>query len=210
MSKSRDPCHSEIHVADLISILDQLLRNEKTIATSAINFEILLPAIAWHDCWTSTKKRTINPLIFSFYMLYEGFGSAKIFKVNTRKLKVPFSLVKDIKNCIFHQSFLTNNKMINKIFKPKLIEAKILRDMDSLDVWGLRRQTQFKKMYCNRKGEFNNRKAYIFSKWGYELLLKHSGNFYFNWSKQEYQKRRSSFMKEAERLIKINERRNNT
>lgn len=124
MRASKDPLHSINHIDRLISDLDEFL-NETDIED--LNFNILLPAICWHDSWKA-KRNTKNPLKLIMDNVTEGKEAEKLTKKVMKKLKIEKELQKSIGYCIRKHSWVQFRKL-------KSIEARILCDLDKLDMW---------------------------------------------------------------------------
>lgn len=129
MSQSVDPHHDRHHVEKMLSDLDYLLKSVPNLV-SEINFTVLLPAICWHDIWIS-KQKTKSLLQLIAQQIVEGRKSANIFNHYSKKL-LPSKQVQDVAYCIRkHSSF--------QIIPPFTIEAKILIDLDKLELWNVYR-----------------------------------------------------------------------
>ncbi len=127
MAKSHDPHHDRTHIEKILSDLDYLLTLVPNLG-SRINFGVLLPAICWHDIWISRQKsRGITHLIYQ--QIVEGRQSAKIFLASSAD-QIPSSQLKSIAYTIRKHSSL-------QFLPPLTLEAKILIDLDKLELWNI-------------------------------------------------------------------------
>ena len=106
MKKSKDPAHDDVHVFDVLGILDLFLQNSQEIDTEDIDFRILLPSIFWHDVWKSRRCQTKNLLKFQFEQIWDGIGSAKIFKAYSKNIELSKHNIEEILFAIrYHGGF---------------------------------------------------------------------------------------------------------
>lgn len=125
MSQSPDPIHDHHHIGRILKQLGWFLKSH----AKKPNFEILLPAICWHDVWKG-RRQSLNPIKLFYYQLYEGIGSWRIFQKHQKDL--PANLAAQIGYAIRkHSQF--------QFFSLKTFEAKILRDLDDLDIVSAKR-----------------------------------------------------------------------
>lgn len=122
MSLSRDPIHDHHHLGRLLKYLTTFLKHHQR----RIDFQVLLPAICWHDVWKG-QRHTLNPLKLIYYQIYEGLGSQRIFQAANYRLFNDRRLLKQIGYAIRKHSQV-------QLFPLTKLEAKILKDLDDLDV----------------------------------------------------------------------------
>ncbi len=147
MSKSLDPHHDKTHIQKILGDLDYLLTMVPNLA-GRIKFDILLPAICWHDAWISQQKsRGIIHLIYQ--QIVEGRQSSNIFYYHAAS-SLPYPQVQKICYCIRKHSSL-------QLLPPLSIEAKILIDLDKLELWNIYR-------FLGKKNTFQSQK-YIYTKY---------------------------------------------
>ena len=92
-----------------------------------IDFQVLLLSICWHDVWIS-KRIPKNLIHLTFHQIVEGLGSALIFKKYALKAKLNKKLLRSVYYAIRkHSSF--------QVIPPFTLEAKILIDLDKLELW---------------------------------------------------------------------------
>lgn len=132
MSLGVDPHHGKEHINALLDDLDYLLITKPDIYKHT-RFEILLPAICWHDVWVASHQATSIPHLI-YIQLVEGRGSARMWKKYSKKI-INGKQASEIEYCIRkHSSF--------QILPTITHEAKILIDLDKLEVWNITRFIQ--------------------------------------------------------------------
>lgn len=156
MGKSIDPHHDKKHIERLFNHLSYLLSVDNNLS-SMINFNILIPAICWHDVWISTQSaRSLSRLLWN--NLAEGIISAKIF-YGYAYSQISYPSIMDIHYAIRkHSSF--------QIFPPRTLEAKVLVDLDKLELW-------------NNKRFINKSDTYVSDR---DIYQKYLVRFYFFYS----------------------------
>jgi len=127
MKSGHDGLHNEKHVFRLLDNLDQFLKEETTIDKSKINFEVLLISLCWHDVWEATLLPN-NIFLILFDMVFEGIGSMLKFAKRAKEVGLSKEITKEVKYAI-------RKHVRIKILPIKTLEAKILKDMDILDLW---------------------------------------------------------------------------
>lgn len=123
MQNSIDPLHDYHHIGRLLRNLTYLLKNYPN--HKKINFEILLLSICWHDVWKANKK-SFNLIKLFYYQIYEGIGSLVIFMQHATGMIDNFTIAEVNYAIRKHAQF--------QFFPLSSIEAKILKDIDDLDV----------------------------------------------------------------------------
>ncbi|MEK7532413.1 MAG: hypothetical protein AAB579_02315 [Patescibacteria group bacterium] len=204
MTQSVDPLHDQKHVFNLHELLDKFLTHEKSVSKTAINFDVLLPAIAWHDIWKSRRPQTYSMRKYVYEQIIEGRGSVKLFRKHTKSLAIPNDIYKKIQYCIYYHPPVSDRVKHRKKFRPDKLEAHLLKDIDALAFWSWNRADHFKATYCNDSGVFHNPRMLQICQWIYKKSPKHLDHYYFDWSRKEYEKRSTKMMKEAKRIIDIN------
>lgn len=123
MRNSINQLHNEHHIDRLLNNLKLFLKNHNN--HHKINFEILLLSVCWHDVWKANKQ-TLNPFKLLYHQLYEDIGSMIIFSKQTIDL-LPKDIITEVNYSIRkHSQF--------QLFALTSIEAKILKDIDDLDI----------------------------------------------------------------------------
>jgi hypothetical protein len=205
MSKSRDLVHEREHVLDILSLLDQLIQNEKSIDLSRINLDVLLPAIVWHDVWMAVKPMSSSIPKYIFERLYEGAGSARMFMQQASLIDVDRETCDQIARCVRRHSYLFTNKISLRLIKPKRLEIKILQDLDRLDLWTEKRLNQFKAAHIDENGRFRDPKMIHIARL-IARMAKRLDKFHFEWSQKEFQRRRKIVVEKGRRLIEVSEK----
>ncbi len=126
MSQSPDPIHDHHHIGRLLKHLEKFLKKHP----DEINFSVLLPAICWHDVWKG-RRQSLNPFKLFYYQIYEGLGSLWIFyEKNSQHLS---------KELLGNIGYAIRKHSQFQFFPLKTTEAKILRDIDDLDILSAKR-----------------------------------------------------------------------
>jgi hypothetical protein len=207
MQHSQDHVHNDAHVEDIISLLDVFLQSSCEVSVAKINFEILLPAICWHDIWKSYRPQTTNLLKFKFEQYWDGIGSAIAFSKYARQTNIPKPLAKKIRFAILHHGSLFANLSKSHRHKNKdHIEARLVDDLDSLDSWSLKRLKYAESKYLDGDGKFNNPKLIPIVNWAINKFTEEVTSFSFEWSRQEFARRRESMLKRTQEVMAINKR----
>ncbi|MFH2019954.1 MAG: hypothetical protein ABIJ34_00940 [archaeon] len=185
MRESHDPKHDYIHVKDMLKELSKLVQYEKDI-----DFNVLLPAICWHDAWQAKQPATNSSHVLFFRYFYEGFGSAKSFGKYAQKYGIEKALKNKIKTAIF-QHVRTGWTLMDKLFlSPGQLETKILKDLDELDTWNIKRLERLKKVYL--KNKLPTRYLWII-RWYFKIMLDSTKQlFYLEYSKKEFESRKKA------------------
>ncbi|MBT4351045.1 hypothetical protein HOD20_00820 [archaeon] len=198
MKKSKDPQHSINHINAIFDDLDKFIQEEKV----NINYSILLPAICWHDVWKSKKEQSSNLLFYIVEQFYDGYGSKLIFNKKVLKYKLNNKLQKKIAYSIHKHSLAASPffKKFELLFPIHYKECKILRDLDTLYSWSPNAIDTFEKAYLygsNPKG------AYMIGVYWYKKVLQktNENQFYYNWSRNEFNKRKDEIKKRALTII---------
>ncbi len=203
MRKAKDPLHNEMHVLDIISLLDSFLTNDKNLI-KRVDFSILLPAICWHDVWKSTRFQTDNLLKFKLEWVWDGTGSARMFSRYANSIRFPKSQKKQIYYCIREHAPL-RSVLKNPNINQNKTEARILRDLDRLDMLNNKRLKNFEKKYLDKNGKLRNKKHITLVRHVYQdLKSKDSSQFFYAWSWKEFDKKRQHILQYIEGVIRNN------
>lgn len=144
MGKSVDPHHDKRHVERLFNHLSYLLSADNNLR-KIVDFNILIPSICWHDVWISTQKAQSMPKLL-WNNFAEGILSAKIFyDYAYRYLRYP-KIMKIHYAIRKHSSF--------QIFPIKTLEAKVLVDVDKLELWNSKRFINKSDTYVSDKNMY--------------------------------------------------------
>lgn len=197
MEKSIDGLHDHNHVLRIVQNLNDFLANTQELKKEDINFNVLLPAICWHDSWKSMRFPK-NLFHLAYHMYMDGIGSSKLFKKATKNKQIPKKMKKEIAYAIKKHAML-------QFRKPKTIEAKLLKDMDKLDEWALERLKEVEKkmlkdLHLNKK---TIRLAIFYFK--RKMLKTKESKFHFEWSKKEFQKRKQIYIDYVSEYIEKNQ-----
>ncbi len=163
MKSCENQHHDVSHVYRIFDELDHLLKiNPKLL--NKINFQVLLPAICWHDIWIS-KQQANSFLKLLWHQLLEGRGSAKIWSLYAKETISP-SLVIQISYCIRKHSSV-------QLLPTFSLEAKILADLDKLELWNICRFLDKDKTIVSQKSLYSKYivRAYYKYSWYAGLFL---------------------------------------
>ncbi|MBD3238755.1 MAG: hypothetical protein GF332_03915 [Candidatus Moranbacteria bacterium] len=207
MKKSKDPTHDAWHVQELVSFLNDFLNEETNNTKQKINFNILIPSIAWHDVWKSRRKQRFNPIAWFYHRYYEGHGSKKIFLnyANINKLpkkesnKIAFAIVK-------HAYPIEGKKKYKQKANPKKhIEACLLYDLDYLDVWNINKYLYLSKRYLNQDLTFKYPIMRFVVKNHYKLYSKDKPQYFLlPWTQKKFETKRKEVLNWAKEVLKAN------
>lgn len=212
MRKSKDPMHAQVHVENVLDNLDLFLDNEKSLKKEDIDFNVLLPSIAWHDTWKATRPQTNHLVKYQYEQIWDGIGSARMFKEYIDKNKLDKPVNKKINHEIY-KSIYFHSQIKDRLSRKKddfynnelSRETKILRDLDALDMWNMNRLNDAREKYCDKNFVFYDRKMFYIAKWLRESLAKRIMYFHFDWCRQEYKRRKKTLLKESAKILKANE-----
>lgn len=180
MKLGSDPHHSGEHIDNILSHLNDLLISNPIIVKK-IDFAVLLPAICWHDVWISGHLAQ-NILHLTYLQIVEGRGSASMWhKYSNGKLQA--NQAKKIGYCIRKHSSL-------QILPTIRYDAKVLIDLDKLELWNVHRFIDKKKTLVSQKQ--------LYSKYIVRLYLQYSwhAGLYFRELNRKFYNLRNNFFSE--------------
>lgn len=140
MTQSVDSHHDKSHVERMLDYLHDFIETDefRQIA-GTVDLKVVFIAILWHDCWRSDKDAT-HSLSLLWLTLYEGLGASRAFSKAARKAGLDRAVWKKIRYIIKkHARF--------QLFPIKTAEAKILRMVDTLDMFNPDRTYLLKKKF---------------------------------------------------------------
>ena len=140
MSHSVDPYHDSSHVHRMLDYLHEFIQTDefRRIAHK-VNLKIVFIAILWHDCWRAGKDAKYSVSLF-WLTLYEGLGASRYFSKASHKAHIDSTSHAAIKYVIKKHSRF-------QLFPIKTVEAKILRLVDTLDMFNPDRTYLLKRKY---------------------------------------------------------------
>ena len=181
MTSSKDPSHGLEHINNLLQETGRFF--ESTGNKFEINKEILLLALYWHDVWKSQIKPSWKN--FLFLQLYEGLGSMFLFKKHARVAGLSPEITRTV-------SYAIRKHSIFQGLPARTLEAQLLWDMDTLDVWNSQRT----RVVMRNLGAVN---ISIFD--SYIRYMKKSGiHLYFEWTRNEVRKLAPLFFQEMSKF----------
>jgi hypothetical protein len=176
MRHAKDRSHGISHIFHILNNLDYLINSNPTFRAK-INFDILLPAICWHDVWISNQNPK-NIVKIIYFQMVEGLKSAHLFDEEATKLKLDEYLKRMIKYVIRkHSSF--------QLLPAFVIEAQVLFDLDKIEMWNYKRFFKLDEGLVTKK----------------EFYQKYIVRFYFT-----YSEKMGLYFKELEEVFKKNSR----
>ncbi len=140
MSQSVDLYHGSSHVYRMLDSLDEFIRTDefRRIAHT-VNLKVVFIATLWHDCWRADKDATRSLSLF-WLTLCEGLGASRFFS----KAACRAGLEKTLGTKI---SYVIKKHSRFQILPIKTVEAKILRMVDTLDMFNPDRTYLLKKKF---------------------------------------------------------------
>jgi len=206
MRQCLDHVHNQAHVEDIIGLLDTFFRASDEVKPELIDFNILLPAICWHDVWKARRQPTVNILKFKFEQYWDGLGSALIFNSYAKREKIAKPLAREIGFAILHHGSLLFNMSRSRRDKMLYLEARLVDDLDSLDFWSIKRLKYAESKYLDKDDKFLNPKITPLINWAYKKFSQGITSFSFRWSEEEYNRRKDAILKRAREVMEKNKR----
>jgi len=154
-------------------------------------------AICWHDVW---KSRRMPDDIVSVLInqAWDGWGSARVFK---KEVKLSKEERKKLRRVFWIIGNHPRDMTIHVPFKTYL-ETKILKDMDRLERWNMKRHDDFFEKLLIVRGDKNLKYVNWLVKFfqeKYTLWSDSDKKYYFKWSREEFRKRRENYLEEIRR-----------
>jgi hypothetical protein len=181
MKVSKDPYHDHTHIDRMLADLKRFLDLEK--GQKKVNPEVLLLSTAWHDSWKSGRVAG-NEIELLYHQFMDGLGSVALFEDAAKKQGLASDLIQQVSYAI--------RKHAHFQFTPiQTEEAKLLRDLDDLDLWSVERLNLGKDLF-------------IFAKpWKVKFFLRtlESQVFHTDWAHQERQKRKDPLYESIKKLL---------
>ncbi|OGC50583.1 hypothetical protein A2716_05270 [candidate division WWE3 bacterium RIFCSPHIGHO2_01_FULL_40_23] len=187
MKRAKDPLHNLSHIERLFSELNLFLK--KSNKKHDINFNILVPAICWHDTWRS-KRASKNSIKIIYDFVMDGVGSERLTKKALKKVKIDKKTGKNIRYCIAKHSSV-------QLRKPRTEESRLLIDIDTVDMWSPERLEIAKEFIKENRGL--KRVARITRRLA--LRKEDKEKYYFPWFKKRHKTVFPKFIKKMEELI---------
>lgn len=194
MKRGTDTRHNEKHVYAIFNDLDRFLNEQKVIDINKINFQILLLGISWHDTWRASKEQT-NIFFIYYHTLIHGLAATRLFKNHAKQVNLNPKLIKKVNYAIRkHTQF--------QFMSLNTIEAKILRDLDQLQLWSIERIRPSVEKYLIPGKE--NVTMMKLAKFYYLKFMINANNskLHFYWSKYEFIKRKATFDKRVKEFYR--------
>lgn len=140
MAQSVDPHHDSSHVERMLGYLSEFIRTDEfQLIAHRVSVKIVFLAILWHDCWRADKYVTHSVSLF-WLTFYEGLGASRFFSKAARRAGLDMTLGTKI-------SYVIKKHSRFQLLPIKTVEAKILRMVDSLDMFNPDRMYLLKKQF---------------------------------------------------------------
>lgn len=191
MKKSVDPLHKEDHIFRILDSLDSLLKYNSKIKKE-IDFDVLLPAICWHDIWRSQKFYNTK-ITFLYATLFDGLRSAKLFKKNAKNLLIDKTLIKQISYTIRKHSAI-------QLLPYSTLTSKILKELDLLDEWSIERLNIIENDYL--KTQLISPRVIKIAKFYFDhfMMKSHQSIFCLPWTQNEFEYRKRDYIPLVKKL----------
>jgi hypothetical protein len=181
MTNTRDASHGMDHINRLLQETNRFFKSTEN--KFEVDREVLLLALYWHDVWKSQIKPNWGNYLF--LQLYDGLGSMLMFKKYARMVSLPPEMIRSVSYAIRKHSTFQG-------LPRKSMEAKLLWDMDTLDIWNSQRtQAVFEDLGSINITAFDSYIRYM-KKAGFRL--------YFEWTRNEVRKIAPSFFEEMSKF----------
>lgn len=201
MKKSGLSDHNEKHIYDIFGDLEEMIERVGMEKFENIDWNVFLPALCWHDAWKATRKTTKNLLLFKWEQLWDGKGSQLLFRKYLRKKRIRGLKATKISDTIYFHA------PIRQFFWRKKerwawSEGKLLRDLDGLQIWNMKRYLRMKQEHINEDYTFKNPRYLKLGKWIYKKFMKsHEDKYlFYAWTREVFDIRKHAVLKEAEKL----------
>jgi hypothetical protein len=181
MTNTRDSSHGMEHINNLLRETNRFFTSNEN--KFDIDREVLLLALYWHDVWKSQIKP--NWRNYLFLQLYDGLGSMFMFKNYARKVSLSPEMIHSVSYAIRKHSTFQG-------FPRKTLEAKLLWDVDTLDIWNFQRtRTVFQDLGSSNITALDSYLRYL-KRAGFQL--------YFEWTRNEVGKLAPRFFEEMSKF----------
>lgn len=181
MKVSKDPYHDHTHVDRMLADLQRFLDHKKE--QNKVNPEVLLLSTAWHDSWKSGRVAG-NEIELLYHQFMDGLGSVALFEAAAKKQGLEKDLTQQVSYAI--------RKHAHFQFLPvQTEEAKLLRDLDDLDLWSVERFDLGKNLFIFE------------TPWKVKFFLRtlEKQVFHTDWAHQERHKRKDSLYETIKKLL---------
>lgn len=185
MEKSQDVIHDHKHIYRILDSLTGFISSSENVRlVREIDFNVLLPAIAWHDVWKYDKNPFLwFPVTLTSLLFYniENPAAARLFLKTARKMKIDESLSRKI-----FEELKRHGGKLSRLGSNKTLEGKIFLDLDVLDITSPERLNSIKDRYLS--GEKVSWYKYFIAKAAASLFLnKVNSNFVaLSWTKERF------------------------
>lgn len=181
MTHTKDPSHGIDHLNKMLKDADRFFKSMGD--RFGIDQEVLLLSLYWHDVWKSQNKPTMSNYLFQ--QLYEGWGSMLLFRKWAKIVGLSSTITRSVSYAIRKHSAV-------QFRSAKTLEAQLLWDIDTLDLWNSRRTKAIFK---------NLRWANISLLDSYLLYMKTVGfPLHFEWTRNEVTRIKPVFFKEMSKF----------
>ena len=190
MAKSIDVVHDETHICRLLDYLDGFMATEEYGDVSGqVDLKALFIAILWHDTWRAGRDPK-NVLQAIPDILLEEIFSAKGFD----KAATMSGLGEELKRKV---RYIIRKHTPIQLFSPKTIEARIMREIDNLDILSLDRLYLIeKKFVCDRPFEL---RYWRLARFATKIFIEpQTDKFYtFDHFKEDFRRKKELFLEKV-------------
>ncbi|MFI5240839.1 MAG: hypothetical protein ACHQUA_00180 [Microgenomates group bacterium] len=180
MSKSKDATHDLLHTSrtwtDLVKFKSDSMNDR-----IRVDYRAVTHALIHHDIYKAGLKRSTHGINLLTEELVEGYQSMKIFERHANQVDLDKKTKETAMAAIRDHGLIHLPRFLN--------ESKLLFDLDELDFWNLHRfRTGLNFFNYDVGRQINTAMAY--------LDFRTKNGFYFEWSKQQFDERKKSFLQE--------------
>lgn len=175
--KTKDKFHGIAHIKTLLEDYKKFKKDNSSIGTDD---KVVAHSIVYHDSYKAQKTRSKLTLGIILEEMYEGLGSAFIYKKEAQKAKIDPEFLNKVVYAIRKHS-------IGNILPRATKEAQILFDLDELDSFDPKRYVKASE-YLDFSLDTQVRLAIS------HLKMRTKMGFYFEWTKAEFDKKKNKFI----------------
>lgn len=139
MRLSKDPYHDWTHSERMLQDFAFLLKEQPELEQK-ISPEVVILSICWHDTWKAQRLAS-NSLQLLYHQFMDGMGSAQLFL----RESAGKGLDESVRAAVF---YAIRKHAQFQLFPTRTFEAKILRDLDDLELVSHARWSRGKHIFA--------------------------------------------------------------